>query len=218
MKPVFVIGDVHGCIHTLKNLIKQLPKKSDIIFVGDLVDKGLYSKDVVEFIIENGYKSTMGNHEQLMIENILKKEKTSWGTLKSFGGEKTLLSYRNDLELLAKHLKWMNKLPYYIEIENFFITHGFGLPYYQRRKNLKYKDAIITNRPSKKTHKEDWEVGFHSYSVTNIFGHAVTKKIDTTKNFIGIDTGAVYGKKLSAIEIPSLRVYEEKTSLEDIVH
>ena len=34
----FVIGDVHGCYHTLLNLIKQLPLNAELIFVGDLFD------------------------------------------------------------------------------------------------------------------------------------------------------------------------------------
>lgn len=53
----FVIGNVHGCYHTLLNLIQKLPSDAKLIFVGDLCDKGNYSEDVIEFIIQNNYPS-----------------------------------------------------------------------------------------------------------------------------------------------------------------
>ena len=62
----YIIGDVHGNFQTLKALISKLPKNSEIIFVGDLVDRGLNSKEVIEFIRINNYKCVLGNHEKLM--------------------------------------------------------------------------------------------------------------------------------------------------------
>jgi len=50
MKKTFVIGDVHGCFYTLMDLVKKLPKNSEMIFTGDLCDKGFYSKEVIEFV------------------------------------------------------------------------------------------------------------------------------------------------------------------------
>ncbi len=63
----FVIGDVHGNFNTLKKLISKLPLNSEIIFVGDLIDRGLNAKEVVEFIRKNNYKCVLGNHEEMMI-------------------------------------------------------------------------------------------------------------------------------------------------------
>jgi len=59
----YIIGDVYGCYYTLKYLIAQLPKDADIIFVGDLVDRGNFSKEVVEFMIERSHRAILGNHE-----------------------------------------------------------------------------------------------------------------------------------------------------------
>lgn len=47
----FVIGDVHGCYYTLLNLVKKLPSDANLIFVGDLCDKGNFSKEVIEFVM-----------------------------------------------------------------------------------------------------------------------------------------------------------------------
>ena len=52
MENIYIIGDVHGCYRSLLALIEQLPRKFDskICFVGDLIDRGPASADVVEFV------------------------------------------------------------------------------------------------------------------------------------------------------------------------
>ena len=55
MSSTFVIGDVHGCYYTLMDLVDKLSKDADLIFVGDLCDKGLYTKEVIEFVKSNNY-------------------------------------------------------------------------------------------------------------------------------------------------------------------
>ena len=45
---MYIIGDVHGCYNTLMELIAKLPKDAKLCFVGDLIDRGPNSKDVVE--------------------------------------------------------------------------------------------------------------------------------------------------------------------------
>ena len=49
---IYIIGEVHGCYKSLLALIEQFPNKqnSKIVFVGDLVDRGNYSYNVVKFI------------------------------------------------------------------------------------------------------------------------------------------------------------------------
>ena len=62
---IYIIGDVHGCIKTLKALISQLPQNAQIVFTGDLIDRGRYSKDVIEFVRINNYKCIIDNHEEM---------------------------------------------------------------------------------------------------------------------------------------------------------
>lgn len=99
-KNIYIIGDVHGCYKTLLALIKQLPKNAHICFVGDLINKGENSSDVLDFIIENNYDCVLGNHELFMIEDlplILEDEeyikKSPW--VLNYGGDKTDLSTLN---------------------------------------------------------------------------------------------------------------------------
>mgnify|MGYP003512738781 CR=1 FL=1 len=54
-KNIYIISDVHGCYKSLKALINQFPNKenSKIVFVGDLIDRGASSCEVVKFIMDN---------------------------------------------------------------------------------------------------------------------------------------------------------------------
>ena len=56
---IFVIGDVHGCYHTLLDLLNKLPKDASIIMIGDLCDRGPYSKEVIDLIIKNNYQCVL---------------------------------------------------------------------------------------------------------------------------------------------------------------
>ena len=69
---IYIIGDVHGCYKTLLALIKKLPKDIRICFVGDLIDRGENSKNVVEFIKSNNYDCILGNHKQMFAEKFIK--------------------------------------------------------------------------------------------------------------------------------------------------
>ena len=71
MQNIYIIGDVHGCYRSLLALIEQLPHKFDskICFVGDLIDRGPASADVVEFVRTRGYDAVMGNHEKRFVSN-----------------------------------------------------------------------------------------------------------------------------------------------------
>ena len=70
MKNIYIVSDVHGCYKSLLALIEQFPNKqnSKIVFVGDLVDRGKNSYDVVKFVMENKYDCVKGNHEEMLLE------------------------------------------------------------------------------------------------------------------------------------------------------
>lgn len=225
MKPSFyIIGDVHGCISTLKALVNQLPKKehSRIIFTGDLVGKGLYSAQVLEWIIQHKYTAVKGNHEQKMYDacfyqhsdlRTFSKNKYMW--YEEEGGDKILESYEyygsGDL---MNHLLWIKNLPYYIEINHtdnlgkkLFVSHGFGLPFYQRRETKSLE--LMTNRISRVVYK-DYEKECWEYPIFNVFGHDPQKNVIITEHFAAIDTGCVYYTPaiptyLTAFEWPSKR-------------
>ena len=56
MKKHYIIGDVHGEYTTLLALLEKIPKDSEIIFVGDLIDRGFRSREVVALVRKRGYQ------------------------------------------------------------------------------------------------------------------------------------------------------------------
>jgi len=218
-KNIFVIGDVHGCYYTLMKLVKKLPKEAKLIFVGDLCDKGNFSMEVLDFVIKNRHLCVKGNHEYFMRQYIKKAlldndMSSKWAIKKGWGGRNTIESYRENIDILEEHLAWIDALPLYLEIDNFFITHGFGLPYYKRKKDDK-SHSLFVNRIDDTTFMKDWE-DFKSYDVVNIFGHCNFNEVLRGKNYTCIDTGCCYGNKLSAINLKTFEIVEEKTDSRDI--
>lgn len=223
-KKTYIIGDVHGCYYTLLDIIKLIPKNSNIIFLGDLIDKGLHSKKVINFIRENKYISLMGNHEVFFLkyakEYFLNDKKNIWSENDGYGGKTTLKNYFS-IEEIEKDILFIKTFPIYLEINGFFITHRFGLPYYSKRKKAKeYTDIIsksfLNNRILKpiKKHQKEWE-DYTKYKVINIFGHDNSKNIIKGKNYFGIDTGLIYGGKLTAFCLEDYTCIQVNKNLKD---
>src|SRR5690554_2466851 len=96
----FAVGDIHGCVLSLKALISDLNatfsdfENRTFVFLGDYTDRGPSSKDVVSFLLEFSKKQECifirGNHD-LMLLNALQKDE--WQDWMVNGGAKTILSY-----------------------------------------------------------------------------------------------------------------------------
>ncbi|MDY3112801.1 MAG: metallophosphoesterase, partial [Helicobacter sp.] len=146
-QPLYIIGDVHGCYKTLCALIEKLPQKwdSQIIFVGDLIDRGKESCEVIDLVIKNNYACILGNHEELMLEYyhaLPSNPMRSASVWICNGGHETMQSYQNNggYQKIHEHLDYLSTLPRFLEIDypdenglRLFVTHGFGLPLYRER-------------------------------------------------------------------------------------
>ena len=128
----WVIGDVHGCLRTLRTLMedKLQPAKNDqLIFVGDYIDRGPDSKGVLAYLMElqlMGSKLILlkGNHEEMMLRSVHdKKVRKDWyynggmPTLRSFG-------VRETEEVPDHFMEFMRSMKYFHEIGNFLIVHA----------------------------------------------------------------------------------------------
>lgn len=222
-EPLYIISDVHGCAKSMHALIEQLPHnaKSHLVFVGDLIDRGKYSSHVVEFVKEGGYPCVMSNHEAMMLdafEDSMEGRMYGNNALRNMklwmqnGGDMTDRSYNGKSgEMLRPHLEWMKALPAYLEFDikdeqgkTLFITHGFGLPYWEEREDPQMKQAFIWERLNGKR-----DQAFLDYPVFNVFGHDTQESglPLITPHYAAIDTGCVYEGKLCALEWPSKRVF-----------
>ena len=132
MERIF-IGDVHGCIKTLKALIEKInPSKEDKVrFIGDLIDRGPGSKQVLDFIISKqlqGYfwESVLGNHEAMLLEwEHTPDSPKRWDTFNwwmSNGGNRTIESFGGIIG--DDYISWLKNLPQYIIEEDIILVHA----------------------------------------------------------------------------------------------
>ncbi len=118
---VNIISDIAGEYDTLLALLKKMPDE-EVISVGDMVDRGPKSKEVVDWFMKNG-KAIMGNHEHMMVDHLRDNFYYNQGIWQWNGGNSTLQSYAHHVpeEVIA----WMEKLPLYMEFEGCLIAHSF---------------------------------------------------------------------------------------------
>lgn len=206
---IFAVGDIHGCYDKLLELLGKMPcqSKDTIVFLGDYIDRGEDNKKVVEYLIklkagrsEGETIFLKGNHEKMFLDYL--KGKRSEEFLQN-GGGMTLKSYtvRDSIEIPDSHMKFFNNLRLYYETEDYIFVHAglapaVSLPYQREEDLLWIRGEFVFS-------------GFR-FGKKVIFGHTATKDFlpffDTNK--IGIDTGAVYGGYLTAIQLPEEKIYQ----------
>lgn len=141
----FVIGDIHGCGKALRALIEAIdPAKNDeLIFLGDYVDRGPDSRDVIDQIIALedvcNVVALRGNHEIMLMSVALRGvDDEVW--LRS-GGQATVTSYGGSLEKIpANHLAFFQDLRAYYETTNEIFVHAN----YQHDRNMTDQDEVAT--------------------------------------------------------------------------
>lgn len=137
-----VIGDVHGCYKSLRRLVEEIievNKDDKIYFVGDYIDRGPSSKQVLDYLIElrdNGYEvyPLKGNHEEMLINAYLDQSSNNFmlwmmngadATFQSYGIKShTLLGESSLNELPEEHMSFLRKMPYYYELKDHIIVHA----------------------------------------------------------------------------------------------
>ncbi|RLD60674.1 MAG: hypothetical protein DRJ05_04185 [Bacteroidetes bacterium] len=162
MRKHWVIPDIHGCAKTLKALIEDMvmPTKHDwVYFLGDYIDRGPASKEVIEYLMhlqkeEYNVRFLMGNHEDYLLkayDEELKgksflgfkqkgKKKKEW---LFHGGKQCMESYgiSNLKDMPKEHIDWMRKLEYYIELDDYLLVHaGFN---FNNPDPFEDKDAML---------------------------------------------------------------------------
>lgn len=214
MSRLYAISDIHGCFETFYELVvRQIDlKKSDrLILLGDYIDRGEKSKEVIDFIIELDRKGfdiipLAGNHEAMLVDSYQNPEMLPLWYMNS--GMTTLQSFdiRDITDIGKKYIDFFLKLRYYEISANFIFVHaGFN-------------DFAID--PFSDLHGMIWECRMQYDNPvfagkTIIHGHRpkttdyVKKLINEKSKVIPIDTGCVYEKELgygnlSALEVNSM--------------
>ena len=121
------VGDVHGHYDALMILLEAIaPSQADqVYFVGDLIDRGPKSAQVVELVKSHGYHCLLGNHEQMVLDVIdgpYSQEHCRQAWLYS-GGQTTLNSYGKG-SITPEHLAWMRSLPTHLDLGDVWLVHA----------------------------------------------------------------------------------------------
>ena len=208
MSRLIVYGDVHGCLDELITLRKKIGiEKGDMeVCVGDVITKGSNSNKTLKYLRKKGIFSVLGNNEDILLRYINEKERKP--AIKLDEDRKNIVK-----NLTIKDLEFLNSFPYFMQIDRYTIVHG-GLQNYMNLNNLSKRDMekIIRMRflsPDEnfiKYGKEDknsifWADIYNGNNGFVIYGHHKFKEPKLSPYAIGLDTGCVYGGKLTALVI-----------------
>ncbi|HTN73582.1 MAG TPA: metallophosphoesterase family protein [Methylomirabilota bacterium] len=213
----FVIGDIHGCPNELRYLIEDLPLESGdrLVFLGDYVDRGPDSKGVVSYLLELQKNATYdfiflkGNHEDMFLSYL--GLPGQYGDMFLFnGGKVTLESYGLSTtnsapdERLAQippaHLDFYKNLRNYYVAAPFLCVHA-GIDPLKPLEDQTESDMFwIRNQFIYRSHMLPYIV---------LFGHTPQDDVFYDLPYkIGLDTGLVYGNKLTCLETQEKMLYQ----------
>lgn len=196
------IGDVHGCLPELKEMIRRLkPRSSDrVILLGDLINRGPDSADVVRMVYDAGYECLMGNHEYEYLMRFRVEPK-----------------YRKLHEQLGDELhRWVEARPLYLETDDFIAVHAGMAPGMHPSRtppeillNIRTWDGSggDLNNPENPPWYE-----FYREERPVIYGHWARRGLNIRTNTIGLDSGCVYGRRLSAYILEKRRLVQLQAS------
>ena len=194
------IGDIHSCSLEFRKLLDILsPSAGDnLILLGDLLNKGPDPEGTLEIFESLNCLCLQGHHDLNHLEAFRGKSK-----LKEDGiTTKRLMSEKS----YKRYLEAVQKMPLFVESEDFIAVHGAILP--DIRLNDQPKDVLTGSRtldPGWKDHlKLDRPL---------IVGHKRYCAIPSEPCirdgvFYGIDTGCVYGGKLTALLLPEGKIVQ----------
>lgn len=202
MNRTIVIGDLHGCYDEAVELLSALQVTSSdrVIFAGDLVDRGPKPRECVELAMK--YECVLGNHE----EKHLQQRKSA--------AEKLSPSHLFTRERLGdEHYAYFEKLPLFIRLPEFnaAVVHAGafpGVPLEQQKQNHLLHIQNINPPgtksfwPSKAPADFTFWTNFWRGPERLIFGHSVLDRPLVTPWAVGVDTGAVFGRGLTALVLP----------------
>jgi serine/threonine protein phosphatase 1 len=207
---IFAIGDIHGQIHKLRKLIDKLyiDKECLLVFVGDYIDRGHYSFEVIEYLVDLNKKHNCvflkGNHEEMFMDFM---SGINEDLFVQNGGYNTIQSYENngydvhqhtdylERHLPGKHIKFYQNLKNYYETEDYIFVHAGLLP-----KNIPLDqqpiDILLWERYDFINSDFDW-------GKKVIFGHTPNKEVLVMHNKICIDTGSCFEDGcLTCVKLP----------------
>jgi len=205
----YAVGDVHGSYTKLVNLHRRCLDHSAgrphrFVFLGDYVDRGKRSQDVVNFLIKAQARAPeqivclKGNHEDMLLRAAKHEDELTW---LANGAETTLRSYGvgEAADIAADHLEWFAALPLSISDEKRFYVHAGIMPGVPLSKQA--KDVMLWIRePFLSDRSEHGRFIVHGHTPTE------TRTPEFLPNRLNLDTLAWHDGPLTAA------VFDEKAT------
>ncbi|MGX6441824.1 metallophosphoesterase [Neobacillus sp. K501] len=220
-----VISDIHGCVKELEQLLqKTKARPEEVVFLGDYVDSGPDSVEVLEIVSElcnQGATALLGNHDELFLKWLDDKEiiyyygkiggvATINSCLKRLGMDE--IEYSQLLYDESKEKEIRNKI-----LESFHAQISFlrKLPLYKKEGDLIFvhaginpkKGLDLTTKVEFLNLRDEFIYEYHKQE-TVIFGHTPTRRIHQQNDVyfgqnrvIGIDGGCAFRGQLNALII-----------------
>ncbi len=196
---IYAIGDIHGCHDQLLDLLAKIKAHAGrhpyrAVFLGDYVDRGPKSRDVVNQVraLVTGHdeygtwQALKGNHEAMMVEALAGNDDTEMWLVN--GGLETLASYDGYNAQMREHAEWLSTLPTMIEMQNHVFVHAGLSPRYS-----------LADQPDEvRLWIRGWEMDDHDFGKHVVYGHTPKKRPALLARSSGLDTGACYWGTLTA--------------------
>ena len=209
---LFAVGDIHGCVDELAAMLGAIaPVRGDtVVFVGDYVDRGPAAHDVIEVLLEYRrgeaeYVFLKGNHEDMMLSFLGLPGHYGESFLFN-GGAPTLESYgvperAPALERIpAEHLDFLKSLATSYLHPPYLFVHA-GIAPLRQLEEQTVEDMLWI--------RQEFIFNPHHLGATVVFGHTPMRAVMVDLPYkLGIDTGLVYGGKLSCIEFNEGVLYQ----------
>jgi serine/threonine protein phosphatase 1 len=212
MNRIYAIGDIHGSYDKLLSLMERIDIRwsyDTLVFLGDYIDRGSRSFEVLEFLsaLKKEHPETIflkGNHEAMFLD-FLAGIRTL--TYIYNGGQETIDSYyrnssrRERLEIPKEHLDFLNSLVLCHQTgDHIFVHAGLrpGVPVEEQAE----EDMLWIREPFISTRND--------LGKTIVFGHTPFPEPFIESGKLGIDTGAVYGNRLTCVRLPDMTFFSDK--------
>lgn len=218
-KRVYVIGDIHGCATEPELLLKFLEQKEGlteedlVVFLGDYIDRGPNSKGVIDLILDfrNRFPKTRflrGNHEDMLLDFLGFGGNLGQAFLYN-GGLETIQSYGITVfappaemvsALPPSHFKFYTELESILRIGDFICVHAGLNP---------LRDLTAQNDSDVFWIRDEFLNSVHPFRHTVVFGHTPHRDVFQHLPYkVGIDTGLVFGNKLTCLELYSGQLFQ----------
>lgn len=217
----YVVGDVHGRLDLLDMLLGEIEAdlerrpaaKAVLVFVGDLIDRGPHSAQVVERLRtyrRSGVQTVflLGNHEEVLLR-VVQGESDLLPQWLRFGGKQCLQSYGLDPLLLTgkphaeairmvrdaipdAHVRFLQTFNDTFRFGDYLVVHAGIRPGVdldaQRQSDLRWiREPFLEDETD--------------HGVVVVHGHTISHEVQERRNRIGIDTGAYATNVLTALAI-----------------